>query len=293
MDFSNLRLVVAAIDSGMLQIPRRPSHDRCPVHLRWPGRFPARESPAAAVTCAQHDMRNSLGSELRTAIALANSTLPRAARRFLNLGLWGWVPGPPKRWNSRCACARFRRQIGSVFSRCLIRFPVRADLQDGGLALQKSTTKHVSMKCFRHFRKISAFRAENYTPRSSRIDRQGAGDTPAPPVLVPRQGIASVMPVGANAGLELAGYDKNQKEDLPDRLRTARLASRTATARFARAVLCSGVMFAAAVFPPFDPPSDPPFAPCFLNHSRTSDGSFLGIARFYIRYIDYLSRGTR
>jgi hypothetical protein len=62
-----------------------------------------------------------------------------------------------------------------------------------------------------------------------------------------------------------------------ERLRAARLASRAATAFFARAILCFDVMLLAAALPPLDPPIAPPSAPCFRNHSRTSAGSFLPI----------------
>jgi hypothetical protein len=71
--------------------------------------------------------------------------------------------------------------------------------------------------------------------------------------------------------------DLDQVEDLCDRLFLPRLASLAATARFARAILCSDVIFAAAVLPPLEPPMAPPFAPCLRNHSRTSAGNFLAI----------------
>lgn len=53
-----------------------------------------------------------------------------------------------------------------------------------------------------------------------------------------------------------------------------RAAVAAADAFFARAVRCSGVMLAAAFFPPSLPPIFPPFAPCFRKNSSTSGGSF-------------------
>jgi len=53
-----------------------------------------------------------------------------------------------------------------------------------------------------------------------------------------------------------------------------RAAVAAAEAFFARAARSSGVMDAAAFFPPALPPIFPPFAPCLRKNSKTSGGSF-------------------
>jgi len=70
--------------------------------------------------------------------------------------------------------------------------------------------------------------------------------------------------------LLLCGH--TQREGFPSL--ALRLASRAATALFARSERCSGVMVSSDRLPPILPPILPPFAPCLRKYSNTSGGSF-------------------